>query len=50
MPNEWDKGIIGDVDNRTEERVDDVLNEFQEDLKQCSLKAGLYHMQYQKRL
>ncbi|CAI9101761.1 OLC1v1039168C1 [Oldenlandia corymbosa var. corymbosa] len=38
IPSEWAKGILNDVDNLTEERVDDVLNVFLKDFKEGSLK------------
>ncbi|KAM7472170.1 hypothetical protein LguiA_010353 [Lonicera macranthoides] len=39
IPNEWAKGVLGDADNLTEERVDDVLSEFLKDFKEGTLQA-----------
>ncbi|KAL3649538.1 (+)-neomenthol dehydrogenase [Castilleja foliolosa] len=39
IPNEWAKGILNDVDNLTEEKIDEVLNEFLKDFKEGSLEA-----------
>ncbi|XP_012574179.1 (+)-neomenthol dehydrogenase-like [Cicer arietinum] len=39
MPNEWAKNIFSDVDNLTEEKVDEVLKKFLEDFKEGSLES-----------
>ncbi|KAG8391787.1 hypothetical protein BUALT_Bualt01G0223300 [Buddleja alternifolia] len=39
IPNEWAKGILSDVENLTEERIDQVLNEFLKDFKEGSIEA-----------
>ncbi|XP_062155642.1 (+)-neomenthol dehydrogenase-like isoform X1 [Alnus glutinosa] len=39
IPNEWAKGVLGDADNLTEERVDEVLSEFLKDFKEGSLET-----------
>ncbi|XP_004510837.1 (+)-neomenthol dehydrogenase-like [Cicer arietinum] len=39
MPNEWAYKIFSDVDNLTEEKVDEVLKKFLEDFKEGSLKS-----------
>ncbi|XP_048333843.1 (+)-neomenthol dehydrogenase-like [Ziziphus jujuba] len=39
IPNEWAKDILNDVERLTEERVDEVLNEFVKDFKQGNLEA-----------
>lgn len=39
IPNEWAKGVLGDAGNLTEQRIDEVVNEFLKDLKEGSLKA-----------
>ena len=33
IPNEWAKELLSDFKNLTEERIDDVLNEFMKDFK-----------------
>ncbi|XLT82198.1 (+)-neomenthol dehydrogenase isoform X1 [Arachis hypogaea] len=38
VSNEWAKGILGDAENLTEERVDEVLNEFLKDIKEGCLE------------
>ncbi|XLR10066.1 (+)-neomenthol dehydrogenase [Arachis hypogaea] len=38
VSNEWAKGILGDAENLTEERVDEVLNEFLKDFKEGCLE------------
>ncbi|XLS80825.1 hypothetical protein HN51_046656 [Arachis hypogaea] len=38
VSNEWAKGILGDAENLTEERVDEVLNEFLKDIKEGFLE------------
>ncbi|CDP08860.1 unnamed protein product [Coffea canephora] len=40
VPNEWAKGIFRDVDNLTEERVDEVLNEYLSDFTEGLLEAN----------
>ncbi|RDX65880.1 (+)-neomenthol dehydrogenase [Mucuna pruriens] len=37
IANEWAKGVLDDVENLTEERIDEVLQEFIKDFKQGSL-------------
>jgi (+)-neomenthol dehydrogenase len=39
LSNEWAKGVLGDVESLTEERVDEVVNEFLEDFKDGKVKA-----------
>jgi len=39
MPNEWAKGVLGDAESLTEERVDEVLSEFLKDFKEGSLET-----------
>ncbi|CAK9180055.1 unnamed protein product [Ilex paraguariensis] len=39
MPNRWAKGILSDAESLTEEKVDEVLNEFLKDFKEGSLQA-----------
>ncbi|KAK4418673.1 (+)-neomenthol dehydrogenase [Sesamum alatum] len=39
IPDEWTKGVLKDVDNLTEEKIDQVLNEFLKDFKEGSLEA-----------
>ncbi|GMY09220.1 (+)-neomenthol dehydrogenase-like [Fagus crenata] len=39
IPNEWAKGVLGDAESLTEERVDEVLSEFRKDLKEGSLET-----------
>ncbi|KAK4411357.1 (+)-neomenthol dehydrogenase [Sesamum angolense] len=39
IPNEWAKGVLNDAENLTEERIDQVLNEFLKDFKESSLEA-----------
>ncbi|KAL0464762.1 UNVERIFIED_CONTAM: (+)-neomenthol dehydrogenase [Sesamum latifolium] len=39
LPNEWAKGVLNDAENLTEERIDQVLNEFLKDFKEGSLEA-----------
>ncbi|KAL3618660.1 (+)-neomenthol dehydrogenase [Castilleja foliolosa] len=39
IPSEWAKGILKDVDNLTEEKIDEVLNMFLKDFKEGSLEA-----------
>ncbi|GMP61564.1 hypothetical protein CsSME_00023977 [Camellia sinensis var. sinensis] len=38
-PSEWAKGVLNDVESLTEERVEEVLNEFLKDFKQESLET-----------
>lgn len=39
VPNEWAKGILCDVDNLTEDKVEEVINEFLKDFKEGSVHA-----------
>lgn len=39
IPNEWAKGVLCDGENLTEEKVDEVLEEFLKDFKEDSLEA-----------
>ncbi|XP_071905638.1 (+)-neomenthol dehydrogenase-like [Coffea arabica] len=39
IPSEWARGIFTDVDNLTEERVDEVVNQYLKDLKEGSKEA-----------
>ncbi|KAK2984482.1 hypothetical protein RJ640_002714, partial [Escallonia rubra] len=39
IPNEWAKGVLRDAKSLTEERVDEVLNEFLKDFKEGALEA-----------
>ncbi|KAL3618662.1 (+)-neomenthol dehydrogenase [Castilleja foliolosa] len=39
IPSEWAKRILNDVDNLTEEKIDEVLNMFLKDFKEGSLEA-----------
>lgn len=39
MKNEWAKGILSDVENLTEERIDEVLDEYLNDFKEGTLEA-----------
>lgn len=39
IPSEWAKGVFNDVENLTEERVDEVLNEFLKDFKEGALET-----------
>ncbi|GFP93030.1 (+)-neomenthol dehydrogenase, partial [Phtheirospermum japonicum] len=39
LPSEWAKGILNDVENLTEEKIDEVLDVFLKDFKEGSLKA-----------
>ncbi|GFP93032.1 (+)-neomenthol dehydrogenase [Phtheirospermum japonicum] len=39
IPSEWAKGILKDVDNLTEEKIDEVLDVFLKDFKEGSLEA-----------
>ncbi|KAL4309114.1 hypothetical protein GQ457_01G055510 [Hibiscus cannabinus] len=38
LPNEWAKGVFSDAENLTEEKVDEVLSRYVEDLKEGSLE------------
>ncbi|CAJ2657740.1 unnamed protein product [Trifolium pratense] len=38
VSNEWAKGVLSDVDNLTEERIDEVLKEFLKDYEEGSLE------------
>ncbi|KAL3517131.1 hypothetical protein ACH5RR_024033, partial [Cinchona calisaya] len=46
LPNETAKGILRDADNLTEERVDQVLNEFLENFKEFTKEAKGWPMAY----
>ncbi|KAH6838020.1 NAD-dependent malic enzyme 2 [Perilla frutescens var. hirtella] len=39
IPNEWAKGVLNNVENLTEERIDEVINEFLKDFKEGCLEA-----------
>nr|XP_023885802.1 (+)-neomenthol dehydrogenase-like isoform X1 [Quercus suber] len=39
IPNEWAKEVLGDAESLTEERVDEVLNEYLKDFKEDSLET-----------
>ncbi|KAL0464761.1 UNVERIFIED_CONTAM: (+)-neomenthol dehydrogenase [Sesamum latifolium] len=39
IPDEWVKGVLSDAENLTEEKIDQVLNEFLKDFKEGSLEA-----------
>ncbi|KAH6777789.1 Rossmann-fold superfamily protein [Perilla frutescens var. frutescens] len=39
IPNEWAKGVLNDVENLREERIDEVINEFLKDFKEGCLEA-----------
>ena len=39
IPNEWAKGVLSDAEKLTEERIDDVLNEFLKDFKEDILET-----------
>ncbi|KAF5945042.1 hypothetical protein HYC85_015270 [Camellia sinensis] len=39
IPNEWAKGVLNDAETLTEERVDELLNEFLKDFKEDSLET-----------
>ncbi|CAL5397882.1 unnamed protein product [Camellia sinensis] len=39
IPSEWAKGVLNDVESLTEERVEEVLNEFLKDLKEGALET-----------
>ncbi|OMP00428.1 Short-chain dehydrogenase/reductase SDR [Corchorus olitorius] len=39
ISNEWAKGVLSDIDNLTEERIAEVLNEFLKDFKEGGLKT-----------
>ncbi|KAL0428910.1 UNVERIFIED_CONTAM: (+)-neomenthol dehydrogenase [Sesamum radiatum] len=39
LSNEWAMGVLNDAENLTEERIDQVLNEFLKDFKEGSLEA-----------
>lgn len=46
IPNEWAKGILSDVDKLTEERVDEVLNEYLKDFKEGLQEAKGWPIAY----
>ncbi|KAL7238402.1 hypothetical protein ACSBR2_004490 [Camellia fascicularis] len=39
IPSEWAKGVLNDVESLTEERVEEVLNEFLKDFKEDALET-----------
>ena len=39
IPNEWAKQVLSDLENLTEERIDEVLSEFLKDFKEEALEA-----------
>lgn len=39
IPNGWPKEVLSDVENLTEEKIDDILNEFLKDFKEGSLET-----------
>ncbi|XP_029126574.1 (+)-neomenthol dehydrogenase-like, partial [Cajanus cajan] len=39
IPNGWPKEVLSDVENLTEEKIDEILNEFLKDFKEGSLKT-----------
>ncbi|KAM6584856.1 hypothetical protein CsatB_011858 [Cannabis sativa] len=39
IPNEWAKGVLRDVENLTEDKIDQVLSEFTKDCKEDSLES-----------
>ncbi|CAL0318349.1 unnamed protein product [Lupinus luteus] len=39
VSNEWAKGVFGDADNLTEEKVDEVIKEFLKDFKEGALES-----------
>lgn len=39
IPNGWPKEVLSDVENLTEEKIDQVLNEFLKDFKEGSLES-----------
>lgn len=39
IPNEWAKGVLGDVENLAEERLSEVLNQFLKNFKEGLLEA-----------
>ncbi|WRX08172.1 hypothetical protein QQP08_000659 [Theobroma cacao] len=39
LSNEWAKGVLSDVESLTEERVEEVLNEFLKDFKEGRMKS-----------
>ncbi|KAK7340222.1 hypothetical protein VNO77_20920 [Canavalia gladiata] len=38
IPNEWARGVLNDAESLTEEKIDEVLNEFLKDFKEGSLE------------
>lgn len=46
IPSEWAKGILNDTENLTEERIEEVVNEFLKDLKEDSLKSKGWPLQF----
>ena len=39
IPNEWAKEVLGNAESLTEERVDEVLNEYLKDFKEVTLET-----------
>ncbi|KAF4386743.1 hypothetical protein F8388_006698 [Cannabis sativa] len=39
IPNEWAKGVLSDVENLTEDKIDQVLSQFTKDCKEDSLES-----------
>ncbi|KAF7801861.1 (+)-neomenthol dehydrogenase [Senna tora] len=39
LPNGWAKNILSDVENLTEEKIDDILNQFLKDFKEGSIET-----------
>ncbi|PON92029.1 NAD(P)-binding domain containing protein [Trema orientale] len=39
IPREWAKGVLSDVENLTEDKIDQILSEFQKDFKEDSLES-----------
>ncbi|KAL3618661.1 (+)-neomenthol dehydrogenase [Castilleja foliolosa] len=44
IPSEWAKRILNDVDNLSENKIDEVLNMFLKDFKEGSLEAKGWHL------
>ncbi|KAI4355023.1 hypothetical protein L6164_003841 [Bauhinia variegata] len=42
LPNGWAKEVLSDVENLTEEKIDDVLNQFLKDFKEDSLEIKVW--------
>ena len=45
MSNEWAKGVLSDVETLTEERVEEVLNEFLDDFKDGTITTKCWPTQ-----